>query len=61
MNRNEWIANRIMEIQKRVSGREQYCEENGIPFYESSECASEEAEEEYNILFGNENNEDEEE
>lgn len=54
MNKNEWIANKTIEIQRKVQSRADYCEENGIPFYGSSECAWEEAEQEYKFLFGNE-------
>jgi hypothetical protein len=52
MNRNELIAKRTMKIQRQVQSRADYCEEHGIPFYGSSECASEEAEEEWNRIYG---------
>ena len=59
MNKYEWIEKRTIEIQRKVQSRADYCEEHGIPYYGSSECAWEEAEEEYNSIFGNEDDEDE--
>ena len=60
MDKNEWIAIRIMEIQREVQSKADYCEERGIPFYGSSECASEEAEQEYISLYGNDDEDYEE-
>ena len=52
MNKNEWIAKRTIGIQKESLSRADCCEEHGITFYGSCECAWEEAEEEWNRMYG---------
>jgi hypothetical protein len=47
-----YINSRVREIQKSVQAKQDRSEETGSPYYGSSECAWEEAEEEWNRMYG---------
>lgn len=52
MDRDEWIAKRAIELQKEMNKRIAEAEYYGWPNHDNDDCSHEEAEEEWNQMYG---------